>query len=201
MQRYWIATRFLEKSCWYFAPDGAFYENLTTGFSPEDLAAHKGPRGTFKAEGGKLEVTWSDGKSDKSDLEIVPGGFNWNTGAFLPIERPANANSIAGAYEGGSSFGAEGNSVMVSKSLILDANGSYTLSGISTLSATSDGTQARAGGEASESGRWQLDGFNLRLVSNDGSTKQVIAFPFDDQANKASPERIFVGGTVYKKRK
>ena len=65
MQKMWIATRYLEKSCWYFAPDGKFYENLTSGFSAEELAAHKGSKGTYRVSQGNLEVTWSDGKSTK----------------------------------------------------------------------------------------------------------------------------------------
>lgn len=200
MQRYWIATRYLEKSCWYFAPDGQVYENLTTGFSPEDLAAHKGPKGTFKAGGGLLEVTWADGKTTKSELEFVSGGFNWNTGAFLPIAQPAKGKSIVGSYEGGSLFGAEGSSVIVSKSLSLESDGSYTLFGISSVTATSNGTQARTGGEGSETGRWELDGLNLRLTKTDGSTTRLIAIPFDDEETSVYPDRIFVGGTMYKKK-
>lgn len=199
MQKLWIATRYLEKSCWYFAPDGQFYENLSTGFSPAELAAHKGPKGTYKAGAGDLEVTWSDGKSSKAKIEIVPGGFNWDTGMYLPVDAFAAGKSLAGSYEGGTSFGGAGNAVIVSKSLRLDENGTYSMSGVSSISATSDGTQAKAGGQSEASGRWSLDGFVLRLNGSDGTAVQHIAFPLDDKKTPVYPDQLFVGGTVYKR--
>ena len=199
MQKMWFATRHLEKSCWYFAPDGKFYENLSTGFSQAELDAHKGPKGTYKAGRVTLEATWSDGQSSKAELEIVPGGFNWDTGMFLPVESFTAGKSVAGTYEGGTSFGGGGNSIIVSKSLRLDASGTYSMSGISTVSAVSDGTQARIGGENQEEGRWQLDGFALRLTKSNGASVQHIAFPFDDEATPTYPDRLFVGGTMYKR--
>ena len=199
MQKMWIATRYLEKSCWYFAPDGKFYENLTSGFSAEELAAHKGSKGTYRVSQGNLEVTWSDGKSTKGPIEIVPGGFNWETGSYLPVEPFAAGKSIAGSYEGGTSFGGDGRSVIVSKSLHLDADGKYSMSGIATVSASSDGTEARVGGaNPEEEGRWQLDGFTLHLTNSSGKSTHHIAFPFDDEKSPVYPDRIFVGGTMYK---
>ena len=199
MQKMWIATRFLEKSCWYFAPDGKFYENLSTGFSPADLAAHKGPKGTYKASQGTLEVTWSDGQSSRSELELVPGGFNWDTGMFMPVEAFKSEQPIAGDYEGGTSFGGDGNSVIVSKTLRLEADGTYSMSGISSLSSTSDGTQAKAGGQSDATGRWSLKGFVLQLTNSEGKSEQHIAFPFDDEETAIYPDRLFVGGTMYKR--
>lgn len=199
MQKYWIATRFLEKSCWYFAPDGKFYENLSTGFSPADLEAHKGSKGTYKADGGNLEVIWSDGKSSKGELEIVPGGFNWDTGMFAPVEEFTKGKSLVGSYEGGASLGGGGNSVIVSKSLRLDEDGTYTMSGISSLSSTSNGTQAKVGGQSDTSGRWSLNGFVLQLTKSDGVSEKHIAFPFDDDKTPTYPDRLFIGGTIYKR--
>lgn len=199
MQKLWIATRYLEKSCWYFAPDGTFYENLTTGFSPKDLEAHKGPKGTYQAGAGMLEVKWSDGQSSKSELEIVPGGFNWDTGMYMPVEAFKSGQSIAGTYEGGSSFGGDGNSIIVSKTLSLNSDGTYAMTGISSATTTSDGTQARVGGQSDASGKWKLDGFMLELTGSDGQVTKHIAFPFDDAETPVYPDRVFVGGTMYKR--
>ncbi len=200
MQKMWIATRFLEKSCWYFAPDGKVFENPTSGFSREDLARHKGRTGTYKVSGGKLEVRWSDGELESGEIEIEQGGgFYWDTGSFLPVEPFAAGKSIAGNYEGGTSFGGSGQSVIVSKSLRLDGDGKYAMSGIATLSATSDGTQARVGSENEEQGRWQLDGYILHVTSANGTSTHHIAFPFDDEKTDIYPDRIFVGGTMYKR--
>ena len=199
MQKMWIATRYLEKSCWYFAPDGKFYENLTAGFSPAELDAHKGSKGTYKAGRGTLEVTWSDGKSSKADLEIVPGGFNWDTGMFMPVEGFKSGKSVTGAYEGGASFSGGNSSIIVSKTLRLDADGTYSMSGISSLTSTSDGTQAKVGGQSDAKGRWTLDGFVLHLTGSDGVSSKHIAFPFDDEKTPIYPDRLFVGGTMYKR--
>lgn len=199
MQKMWIATRYLEKACWYFAPDGKVYVNLTSGFSSEELAAHKGAQGTYKAGRGTLEVVWSDGTSSKSEIEIEQGGFNWDTGMYLPVEPFTAGKSIAGAYEGGTSFGGQGNSIIVSKSLRLEGDGTYSMSGVSSLSSTSNGTQVKTGGQSDENGRWTLDGFVLRLTSSAGTTAQHIAFPFDDEKTTVYPDRLFVGGTMYKR--
>jgi hypothetical protein len=198
MQKYWIATRYLEKSCWYFAPDGKFYENLSSGFSPAELDAHKGLKGTYKMSQGSLEVTWSDGKSSKAELEIVPGGFNWDTGMFLPVEPVKPGKTIAGIYEGGTSLGGGSNSIIISKTLRLDADGKYSMSGISSLSSSSNGTQAKAGGQSEANGSWNLDGFVLRMTTSEGASEQHIAFPFYDEKTSTSPDRLFVGGTMYK---
>lgn len=73
---------------------------MVNGFSPADSEAHKGSKGTCKADGGNLEVIWSDGKSSKGELEIVPGGFNWDTGMFAPVEEFTKGKSLVGSYEG-----------------------------------------------------------------------------------------------------
>lgn len=199
MQKMWIATRYLEKSCWYFAPDGKFYQNLSSGFSQAELDAHKGPKGTYRVSQGNLEVAWSDGSSSKGELEIEQGGFNWDTAMFMPVEAFASGKSLAGTYEGGASLGGGGNSIIVSKTLRLDSDGSYSMSGISSMTSTSNGTQARVGGQSEASGRWSLDGFILQLSGSDGTTVQHIAFPFDDEKTPIYPDRLFVGGTMYKR--
>jgi hypothetical protein len=45
MTRYWSGGS-LEKAAWYFASDGNVYQNLESGVTAADLAAHKGPKGT-----------------------------------------------------------------------------------------------------------------------------------------------------------
>ena len=204
MQKYWIATRYLEKSCWYFAPDGTFYENLTEGFSPQDLKDHKGLKGSYKANKGNLEVTWSNGNTSKGELEIVPGGFNWDTGMFLPVEPLASGKKVDGLYEGGTSFGTSygggGNSTIVSKTLRLDADGTYAMSGVASLQSTDGVSQAKVGGQSQVDGKWKLDGYILFLTNADGTSARHVILPFYDQANPAYPERLFVGGTVYKRK-
>lgn len=200
MQKYWMATRYLEKSCWYFAPDGKFYENLTSGCSPQELAAHKGPQGTYQLNGNKLQATWSTGTQSEAELEIVDGGFNWDTGMFLPVKPIDAEQKMIGSYEGGNSIGGDGNSVIVSKAIRFDADGTFTMSGISSLKSTSEGTQASAGSQSEGAGRWKLDGFLLSLTKSDGTSTTYIAIPLFDEADATQIQRLFIGGTVYNRK-
>ncbi len=61
MQKYWIATRHLEKSVWYFASNGQVFEN-PTGLSQEALAAHQGNKGRLKFSSDELEIVWTNGQ-------------------------------------------------------------------------------------------------------------------------------------------
>jgi hypothetical protein len=187
MQRYWIATRHLEKAVWYFTPDGKVYEGLTTGFSPEDLAAHKGPHGTYKMVGKDLEVTWSDGKSVKSEMERDEGdsgGFAWETGLFAPVKPIADPKLLAGEYEGGTSLSFAGGSSIVSKTLKLNADGTFTNSGIATVKAESDESKVTAAGDSDEKGAWSATDYSMTLKFGDGRTVTGIAFPLFSEDKK-----------------
>lgn len=200
MQRYWIATRFIEKSCWYFAPDGQFYENLATGFSAEELAAHKGSKGRYSVSGGQMQVIWSDGKSSQSPIKEALGGFDWDTGMFAIVEPFQEGKSISGTYEDGTSLASGGGSITLSKSLRINEDGTFEMAGISSLTSTSDNTQANAGSRSGTTGRWQLEGYTMTLTTSDETQTHHIAFPLDDAKTPAYPDRLFIGGTAYQHR-
>jgi hypothetical protein len=202
MQKYWIATRHLEKSVWYFATDGQVYEN-PTGLSREALAAHQGGKGILKFSGDVLEIVWKKGQPQKDKIERDEGdraGFAWDTGMFAPAKPIKDAKSIAGIYEGGSSMSFGGGSTMVAKTLDLNANGTFKTSGIASVAAASDGTVAKVAGENTTTGTWSTTDFSLTLQDSSGKTASGIAFPlFEDQKTKTN-DRLFFQGFVYKRK-
>ena len=203
MQKYWIATRSLENSCWYFTPEGRVYQNVTVGFSEKDLAAHKGPQGTFEVRGSNLTVTWAGSAPSTASLELTDTGFYWDTGSYLPVES-FSQKSLAGEYSGGSSSTFSGTSAMVAKTLRLNENGTFELKGVASFRTevdSSSGTNSKplAGGSSDIAGRWKQDGFYLTLTSDSGETQRQVIFPFDDEKTTVYPDRLYMSGIMYKK--
>ncbi|MCW8132993.1 MAG: hypothetical protein KIS92_21780 [Planctomycetota bacterium] len=201
MTRY--ANHQLEKAAWYFTPDGKVFQNLEQGLTAADLAAHQGRHGTFTADGKVLDVTWSDGSKLKSAMEPDeknPNLFMWDMGIFSPAERFDEYYSPAGRYEGGESLSHGGNAAIVSKSLTLGADGTFTWEGVSFLQGTTETSRLAAGASGATTGTWKLDGFTIALSASDGKTLRMLAFPFDDKQTELKPDWMFFGGMVYKKK-
>ena len=194
MTRFWASNGSLEKSAWYFAPDGNVYQNLEHGFSREDLAAHTGRQGRATLNGSDLVVTWTDGKPTKSKLQRDTTGFKWSAGIFTPVVPFAHAAEIAGTYEGGESLGGGANGVAVSKQLELRADGSFEWQGIAFTGTAGERTRVTTGSTRGSTGRWELAGFSLKLTDASGRVLRRIVFPNDDQATPLKPDRMFFGG-------
>lgn len=198
MTRYWSYTQTLEKTVWYFAPDGTVYQNLETGFSPEDLAAHTGPKGTFRVVGKEMEVTWSDGKTSKSDYGPDKSGFGWDGGTFAPVEPIADKQKIVGTYEGGASLSRSGDWASVAKKLQLNDDGTFTLDGVVFAKSETDYAVLTAGSDQTTTGTWTLSGYSLTFTDSSGKVARQIAFPYDDETTPIYPDHLFIGGTLYK---
>jgi hypothetical protein len=198
MTRYWGYTGTLEKAAWYFAPDGTVYQNLETGFSANDLAAHTGPRGTFRVTGSDMEVIWADGKTSKSNYQPDKSGFSWDAGTFSPVQPIKDKQSIAGTYDGGESLSRRGDWAAVAKKLTLGADGSYRLDGVAVVQGETDYAVLTAGAEKSTSGTWDVSGYSLTFKDEGGKSVRQIAFPFDDDSTAIYPDHLFIGGTLYK---
>jgi hypothetical protein len=145
----------LSVAVWYFSPDGQVYQNLRDGFSKEDLAAHKGRKGTFKVAGGELAVTWADGKTTRAKFSPDKTGFGGDAGIFTPVKPIDDPKKIAGTHEGDESVG---------------------------------------GGTAN----WAAASKTLTLKP-DGTVRRSIAFPCDDGKTPVYPDRLYVGGTMFKR--
>jgi hypothetical protein len=202
MTRYWIATRSLEKSVWYFAPDGTAYEKLETGFSPQDLAAHKGRKGTMSRESENLVIGWPDGKRSISKMEIDKDGegFAWDMGLFTPVSAFKDSKACVGKYEGGESISFGGNSAMTSRSLELKVDGTFAWEGVSSFKTVTDQSQMNTGSASGvNKGKWELKGYSLTLTDDRGDVRRGICFPYDDEKTPIYPDRMFYWGTMMKK--
>lgn len=201
MTRFWSFTGTLEKLVWYFAPDGTVYQSLEHGFSTHDLATHAGPKGKCTLDGETLEIKWSDGKRSAKRIERNDTGFFWDGGNFTPVKPFAANTAIAGTYEGGESISYSRNRAAVSRTLELRADGTFRWSGVSFLSSTTDASQVSAGANGADSvGRWQVTPYALVLIDAKGNVYRRIAFPYDDEKTPVNPDRIFFGGTMFKRR-
>jgi hypothetical protein len=201
MTRFWAYTGSLEKAVWYFAPDGTVYQHLETGFSPADLELHPGQRGRCIYEGDTCEVTWSDGKRSRGRIERSASGFSWNAGSFTPVRPFDPARPLAGIYEGSETVSSRGSRAAVASTLELRPDGTYTWSGVSFLSATSDASRVIAGANGTDSqGRWHAGTLSIVLVDARGHVYRRIAFPLDDEKTPVNPDRIFFGGTLFQRR-
>jgi hypothetical protein len=191
----------LEKAAWYFAADGTVYQNLESGVTAADLAAHKGPKGTFKLADGNIAITWADGKTSKSQFEPDKGGpgFAWDGGLFSPVGPITDPKVVAGKFEGGESLSHGGNSVMNSHSFEFRADGTYTRDDVASVKGTTDRSVLSAGAAGTKTGTWKADGFTL-ILTDSGKTERKMAFPWSDD-DKDPPNRLYLGGTLLKRQK
>lgn len=193
MTRFWSGTGSLEKAAWYFAPDGTAYRDLSRGVSKEDLAAHPGGRGSVAVDGEAMTITWSDGKTSTSKIERDGETFTWDMGIFSPVKPFDDAADLEGRWEGGESLSGGAGRAMMSKTLELRADGTFTWHSVSFLSSESARTTVSAGAQGGTSGKWELDDYTLTLTSEDGRTYSGVAFPYHD----GSKPRVFFNGILY----
>jgi hypothetical protein len=200
MTRFWSYTNSLEKAVWYFAPDGRVYQNLASGFSAEDLAAHKGNQGTYEVADGKLKVTWADSKVTEGSIGADAGGFGWDGGIFTAVKPFEEGKSLAGTYEGGESFSTGGgNSASASNTIELRPDGTFRRVGVASVQSTSSESVVDAGAQGGGDGKWEVAGYSLVLTGADGKVQRGIAFPYDDKETPAYPDRMYFAGTMYKR--
>ena len=134
--------------------------------------------------------------------ETKPGEntFFWDMGNFVPVGGFKAGSSVAGTYEGGFSSATGSTSGSVARTLTLRDDGSYSLSGAGTLSATS--RESRVTGGASgmiSSGSWRASTYSLTLTGSAGDVKRSIAFPWDDQKTPVYPDRFYFDGIMWKR--
>ena len=197
MTRFWISNNMLEKKVYYFSPDGTIYDGLQTGFSAQDLAAHKGPKGRYQLAGGKLNIRWADGSTLSSGYEPDKsgGGFAWDGGLFSRVKPFTAWQQLVGSYEGGESVAG----AMASSSITLKADGTFVRSGIVSVSSRSSQSQVDVGSQSSDGGKWSFSGYTLQLADRNGRPVRHLVFPFDDSSTPIKPDRMYVGGTMYKR--
>ncbi|HWA98300.1 MAG TPA: hypothetical protein VG713_07400 [Pirellulales bacterium] len=199
MTRYWSGGT-LEKAAWYFAPDGQVYQNLLEGLSPADLAAHRGPKGTFQFAGSTLTIRWADGKTSASDIERDqnPNVFMWDLGIFTPIVPVTDKQMLVGSYEGGESVSHDGNRVSNARTLEVRPDGSATWE--SQGFARGDNFAEGLSSSGAINGTWQWDGGWTMTLTGGGQTIRGLVFPFTTGDDPSKPDHLYFRGTMFKKR-
>ena len=74
---------------------------------------------------------------------------------------------------------------VVAKSLTFKADGTYTYSGVITVTTVTERSVAETGGTSRNAGRWRLDGWYLTLTDAQGKTARDFAYPVGTNAKVA----------------
>lgn len=196
MTRYRSDTRAVEKTAWYFAPDGTTYRNLAAGFSQSDLATHVGAKGQASSTGSTLKITWSDGSRNEAPVEREGAGFTWDEGIFTSVSAFEGDDDLAGSYETSDPIGGRSGP---SRRLQLNADGTYVFSGATVSRTTTDPAELQLS-EGESTGRWKLSGYSLSLTGESSARFRGLVFPVDDPATVVRPDWLFFGGIMFKRR-
>lgn len=197
MTRAWSGS--LEKSAWYFAPDGQVYRELRHGFSAADLAAHDGPRGTMSVNGSMVTITYTDGSVREAELTMSGKGFYWDGSIFTPVTPFANASEIVGLHRGGEVLNYPGGGAVTNETLDLKADGSFRWSGVAFVEAGDKPDDFVGTSSGETTGRWTLSGHSLTLTDAAGVVVRGIVFPYDDSSTPAKHDWFFFSGVMFKR--
>ncbi|MBD2722653.1 hypothetical protein [Hymenobacter armeniacus] len=201
MTRYWIATHSLEKSTYYFAPNGQVYVD-PAGFSAAQLAAvPAASRGSYTVAGRKLSVRWANGQTESADVEPQSETFAWNMGIFLAGRPFASASQLVGAFEGGNSISTSSGSAAAVSSLTFRANGTYSGGSASSFGGRNEAGASTysAGSSGGSAGRWSLSGWTLTLTDAAGRTSSGVAYPIEKNEKTGQVTRFYFNNVAYKR--
>ena len=180
-------------------PDGSVYQNLETGFSAKDLAAHAGPHGTYRMDGSDMQVNWADGKLSKSNYTPDKSGFWWDGGIFTPVQPITDKKSLAGTYDGGESLSRRGDWASVAKKLTLAEDGTFRLEGVAFVQSETEYAVLAAG----TTRQAMALGMRRATASRSRKTEERPSVRSHSHSTTTStplyPDHLFIGGTLYKR--
>lgn len=162
-----------------------------------ERATHPNDVGTFRLEGGQLELTFT-GKGQKAKFEPEDKGcFGWDAGIFCPVEIFKPGSTLEGTYEGGASVG--GGTVMSSTTITFRRDGTYQRESIGSVSSKSASSTVSASSTGTEHGRYRVEGTALHLMPEGGKERVLSTFPYDDGSKGPAPRRLYFGGGMLKR--
>lgn len=201
MTRYWIATHSLEKSTYYFAPNGQVYVD-PKGFAAAELAAlPASARGSYNVTGKTLAVRWASGQTSSSEVEPQANTFTWDMGIFLAGQPFKSPGQLTGSFEGGNSISTSSGSASAVSSLTFRPDGTYSGGGASSFGGRNEAGAKTysAGSTSSNSGRWSLSGWLLTLTDAQGRTTRGVAFPVERNDKTGQVTRFYFDNVAYKR--
>ncbi len=195
MTRYIMAWHSLEKSTWYFAPDGRVFHNPGALDAAGYAALPPADRGTLRP--GSNTLSWANGQSEKFVMEdATANSFSYDMGIFVGMGPFKSARELVGRFEGGNSV----TSAATSSSLDLRADGSYSGSSVASVSATSTESTVRAGSTGTTGGRWSQSGWVLTLTDAAGQpVRRGLAYPIERDAKTGQVVRFYFDNVAYKR--
>ena len=138
-------------------------------------AANAGLVGAMRVEGSNLTVTWSDGTKRTGTFTINGRCVSWGY-IFCRATPFARGDRLEGDYIASATAG--GGVVTSSATLTFRPDGSYRYTATGGISAPA-GTSGSAESTSTETGRYEIDGWTLRLRPASGPVRESLTFPYD----------------------
>jgi len=183
----------LEESHYFFTPGGRYINGVPDGTLDaagldRACAQPRGVCGTYQFAGSQLLLAPSKGRPETHPLERGADGNLKIDGLFAKhVDKFAPGTKLEGKY--GRSAGAGG--VSAASTFVFHADGTFSTTSLGAVT-----TQQGAGkSESAASGTYRLSGNTLELSSG-GSTKRVVAYPYDLGKGDV---RLNLDGVFYKK--
>jgi len=168
--------------------DGTILRNPHEAPADLDVSRSRAQRsqdwGRYQTEGDKIQVWWSDGKSESIS--------QWWVG------RPAKSGSrLSGLYQLTSVSGGGGGTTMVVSSDAFQFNADGSFSNKSLVGGSSRSPLSPFGkSQEQERGSYRLDGYTIELKTTDGRIQRVLFFYLSD-----SEDAVGIGSQMFVKEK
>ena len=157
-------------------------------------AANAGLVGTMRVEGSNLTVTWSDGTQRTGNFTINGRCVSWGY-IFCRAKPFERSDRLEGDYIASATAG--GGVVSSTATITFRPDGSYQYTATGGISAPS-GTSGSVESTSTESGRYEIDGWTLRLRPSSGPQRESLTFPYDIYGRF---DPIYYNGALMRKRR
>jgi hypothetical protein len=131
--------------------------------------------GSIQVTGTELTVHWNDGKTRTGQFKLDGRCFSWGY-LYCRAAPFARGVRLEGRYVGSATAG--GGGVSRSSAIAFQADGRYRFTATGAIGAPG-GTAGAAASTTADEGRYEIDGWVLRLRSAAGTTRAFLAFPYD----------------------
>lgn len=171
----------LDISWIYFGNDGTIVRNPVHGANPVQFSKEKAGNtkntGTWKEEGDKILISWSDGRADEWSMEKKSGEYSILDGGIATRQEALPADyKLEGQYAALSVLP----NVSNSQTLVFRKDGSFSMNNTGTVT-TADVSGVAAG---DRSGNYTITGNTLTLKFNDGEEKKSVITIWDMDGEK-----------------
>lgn len=180
----------LDISWLYFSNDGVLVRNPKHGVDPLDPAKEKADNakntGTWKIEGNKILVSWSDGKQASWSFEKEKGVMSIIDGGIVTVQSGMPADyRLEGKYAALTVLP----NVSNSQTLVFKKDGTFSMNSTGAI-ATSDVSSVAS---SDKEGKYTITGNTLTLTFGNGEVKKSVITIWDmgDEKNLVINTRYF----------